>query len=966
MSFVMNRLFITLLIMVFATAISAQNGEIKGNIKDAQTGETLFGCNILIQGTTIGTISDMDGNFTIPNVKPGNYNVIISFVSFEQNIIRVLVENGGSATINVALKPNVVSIKEARVVGQRRNDTEISLLKSIKATNLIANGISAQQISRTLDKDAAEVIKRVPGITIKDGRFVVVRGLSERYNSVILNGASAPSSEQDVRSFSFDGIPSNLIDNILIYKTPAPELPADFAGAAINVITKNSVNENGFEISLSTGAINGVTGKEIKYQKGGSLDWLGFDDGTRALPENLPSTSQLNEIFNEDDGTPADILEQRNIQKTEFAKSFNNDAWTVLSKKALPEFSGNLLFKRRFTIDNVTATNITSVNYKLKTDNDLQQKRQFYTPDSTGADHIYNFNDRYYTRTSNLGVIHNWMLVFGNNHKIEFRNFFNQMGNNKLIERNGVDYQQDTILGYSIDFTSRTTYSGQLAGKINLGNNSSLNLLTGYSYANRNEPDVRRFQYRKYYREDSPYNGMNRIVISNQPTPEYGGRLFFDTNENVYNGAIDWDQNLNKVFKSLKLKAGLFYEKKNRTFDTRRFGIFSTKNPRTHASDISDSMMFIPFDQFAVDANFYNNGGLMMKDVTLFSDSYNVNSDLFSAYTGFQFSMINNKLNLYTGVRMENYSRNLSGYQKDNAGSISYTTQDLFPSANLSFNFTEKQLLRLAYGKTINRPEFREVAPFYYIDFERYATSQGDTALVSAYINNFDLRYEWYPTPSEMISLSVFYKDFKNPIENALIASSGNAWVYKPFNTQKAYSRGIELEIRKSLSNFEESNSMLLRSLKDMTIIFNTSLIESQIEDFSASARDSLRALQGQSPYIVNLGLYYDNTEKGIMASLSYNVIGEKIIAVGTKSGTNAVKTPHTYELPRNVIDFTLSKRFGNNLVVKLGIKDLLEEPVRYVQRWKVETAGNSKTLELETFRGLSNRTISLGATYKF
>ena len=245
----------------------------------------MIGTTVLIQGTTQGTITNFDGEFIIPKVNPGSYNLVVSFISYESQIIRVEVTNNKETVVNVALEPATLDIGEVKVVAKRRTDTEMALLSGLKAQNLIVSGISAQQISNSQDKDAAEVISRVPGITITDGRFVVVRGLIERYNSVMLNDATAPSFEADKRAFSFDAIPSGLIDNILIYKSPSPELPADFAGAAIDVQTKSTADENSLVISYGNKYVQNTTfSNDFQTYKGSKTDWLGFDNGIRDIP----------------------------------------------------------------------------------------------------------------------------------------------------------------------------------------------------------------------------------------------------------------------------------------------------------------------------------------------------------------------------------------------------------------------------------------------------------------------------------------------------------------------------------------------------------------------------------------------------------------------------------------------------------------------------------------------------------
>ncbi len=254
------------------------------------------------------------------------------------------------------LNPASVKLEEAKVTAVRRSNTEMSMISSIKASNLVVNGISAQQIARTQDKDAGEIIKRVPGITIIDDPFVVVRRLVERYNMVTLNGTTASSSEADKRAFSFDVISSNLIDNILIYKTPAPELPADFAGAVINIITKNDIDKTGITVSYSTGFNENTTFQNFTSYHGGKFDWLGFDDGTRKLPSIMPSAGEMKNL--RDFFSNVDTKKQ---ELTEISKAFDNSGFKNRTIKVIPDQSLNITANSRFVAGKATVANITSV-----------------------------------------------------------------------------------------------------------------------------------------------------------------------------------------------------------------------------------------------------------------------------------------------------------------------------------------------------------------------------------------------------------------------------------------------------------------------------------------------------------------------------------------------------------------------------------------------------------------------------
>ena len=308
-------------------------------------------------------------------------------------------------------------------------------------------------------------------------------------------------------------------------------------------------------------------------------------------------------------------------------------------------------------------------------------------------------------------------------------------------------------------------------------------------------------------------------------------------------------------------------------------------------------------------------------------------------------------------MRFEKFNRKISNFYEKTGNTdnldIVRDTINYFPSINLTYNINDKNLLRFSYGKTINRPEFREMSNFDYQDFDMFAIIHGNDTLKSAYIDNYDLRYEWYPSAGEIVSLAAFYKDFSNPIEVFLIPA-GTGYDYKPFNTEKAYSMGLELDARKQFTEFKESAGFL-NYLKNLTLIFNTSLIKSEINTTQQGfARDKTRIMQGQSPYIINLGLNYASEASKLSVGVNYNRLGKRIAYVGNPLN------PHTWELPRNSLDLTIQKELGKRVTFKAGIKDILNNPVRFVQYY-----GPNDNITVDTYNYTPNRSFSAGIVVK-
>ncbi|HQK38294.1 MAG TPA: carboxypeptidase-like regulatory domain-containing protein, partial [Bacteroidales bacterium] len=464
--------------LFYATSAFAQSGAIQGTITDAKTGESLIGTNIVLQGTYTGTTSDLEGNFKLANIPPGTYNLVVSYISYDQQILRITVKNNETTRVDVKLEPATLEIESVKVTAVRKTNTEMALISSLKASNVVANGISNQQIIRSQDKDASEVVRRVPGITIRDGRFVIVRGLVERYNVTWLNGIPAPSSEPDMRSFSFDLIPSSQIGNIVIYKTPAPELPADFAGAAIQISSLGISDRNSVSIAYSAGFIEGTTFRKYYSYKGGKYDWLGFDDGTRALPAGFPSTKDFRALAS--NSSDADKLR---IQ--EIGRSFNK-IWTPFASSSAPLNQNlNIAFTRRVLLGKSSLGLVSSVLYNRTTDSEhiLRQGFQAYNTILDKSNPYYIYNDNKYKQTSRIGALLNMNFVFGNNQKIEFRNLVNQQGASTTTLRRGQNfYGGNYEKNYELDYQSRLTYTSSLGGKHTLFNQlTSFDWNAGYA-----------------------------------------------------------------------------------------------------------------------------------------------------------------------------------------------------------------------------------------------------------------------------------------------------------------------------------------------------------------------------------------------------------------------------------------------------------------------------------------------------
>jgi hypothetical protein len=479
------------------------------------------------------------------------------------------------------------------------------------------------------------------------------------------------------------------------------------------------------------------------------------------------------------------------------------------------------------------------------------------------------------------------------------------------------------MLGYS----SRTIYSGTLGGSHHPSAETTLQWTLGYSYANQNEPDNRLINYYAPKKTDTSYYPY-QLEYSSTANADANARLFSDVRENNYNGNINYRQSLNFGNFKPDLQAGLFGEQKIRDFYIRPFGVIWAKPGVTN-----DEIIHQPIDSVYYGGNFNFDDGIIYREVYDPSYQYKINNTLLAGYIALRIP-IGRFLTVYGGLRVESNKMVLSG-PNQNREFVTQTTTDtinLFPSINITFNINEKNLIRLAYGRTINRPEFREVAPFSFYNFKENVTIYGNPDIKSCYINNFDFRYEWYPVPGEMITAGCFYKNFVNPIEATWVPSSGGEWDLYFLNAIKANSIGAEIDIRTSFQNWA-TRSDILRYFSNFSVVLNAAYIKSSIETDPAYlfVLDHDRPMYGQSPYIVNAGLFYQTVRGDFSVSALYNVFGARIVGVGTPD------VPNSYEMPRNVLDFNIMKKFGPSFAVRIGFKDLLNQPVLIQQTMQQE-----------------------------
>lgn len=920
------------------TTTMALAADIRGKVVDKQTGEPLIGATILTDKGQ-GTTTDVEGLFVISGLKTGTYKLTIKYVAyktFEVEGVRV----GGSADGGpqvFELEGDAQELGEVRVTGMMRRNTEAALIEVAKSSPLIVSNISAQEIKRTQDSNASEVIRRVPGVSLIEEKFVMVRGLSQRYNNVWINGGAVPSSEADSRAFSFDIIPSSQLDNLIIVKSPSPEYPADFSGGFILINTKDIPSENTFSVTLGGNWNDQAVFSDFAYSKGSGTDFLGFDNGLRSLTGGIDAT--LNEVDGE--GT-VDL--QNN--------GFNND-WRLRSKKPVGDLKLGFELAHRWNLRGGSRLGLLAVgNYsnEYRTYEGMLNN-QFGSYDMTHdrSNYLRQSTDDQYNNNVRLGALLNlaYLSPSGNN-RLEWKNIFNQLATDRYTYRTGVSAQSDNEESAEYFYRSRTTYSTQLTGKHTM-NRDQLDWSASYSYSNRRIPDRRRYLINDAQTDD----GTLQLSNSNDITREYTKLDEHIVSANVGEKHIfsfgKWEP---------ELGVGAYGEYRTRKYTTRNF----IYNWNTSSNTLPEGFRQMDMTELLSTEAYFGADGLYMLEDPQMRNNYSGHNSLGAGYVAVTLPF--GQLSIYAGVRFEFNEMELISNTKDyeeSPKSMFYTDHDLFPSVNSTYKINDKHQFRLSYGRSVNRPEFREVSSSVYYDFDLASNVQGNTELEPCYVDNIDLRYEWYPSRGEMISIAAFYKHFDSPIEWTYTVSGGTDLVYSYENAKEANNYGVEVEVRKALDFI---------GLDGLSLSFNAALIHSRVK-FDDSSRNEDRAMQGQSPYLINGGLFYRNEKLKLNASILYNRIGKRIIGVGRSEGTTGsddnARIPDSYEMPRNVVDLNVSKQLGRHWELKASIRDLLAEKIFYKQFAEITyDDGTLKEVEQITRCYKPGRNIQLSATYKF
>ncbi len=915
-----GRLRIGLLLLVLGIVfasyeVSADNHETQQGIKitgivvDSDTELPVAAVTIRVADSQIRTTTDETGAFSL-ELPVGTYKIHASAPFYNTYVVPDLKIKVGETPerLRVLLVPQVVKLDAIKMPVQLSQASERGLLEQRMRSSRIEDSISTEEISRLPASSAGDAIKRVTGVSIVGGRYVFVRGLGERYSNTLLNNVEIPSPEPNRRVVPMDIFPASLLASLQTVKTFSPDQPGGFAGGSVQVFTKDFPEALTMSLSMSTGFNTQATGEEGLIYPGGDFDFLGFDDGSRQLPNIIEDRAADVPIRERGRFTPAGFTPAE-IQ--EFGQSFEN-VWSP-ERQTLPINQGykfslgnsNTIFGKQFGYLGV-------ISYGNSHSYDRQVRNAFRIGLNETLSPVTSYDVERTGNEVEWGTVLNTSLRFSPEHRTSLRTLFTHTAEDETRTWEGFNADRNTDMRSTrLRYVERQLFSGQLAGthNFNFGEPAleapeqpdvSMEWRLTYSRAARDEPDTRENIYED--RGDGTYTFRD--------VTQSGSRFFFDLEDDEYNARADWKV---RVGTEGLFKFGGLLRDRARTFDVRRF-------------------RFLPADQVDATVNLSESPEILfqseniaprvfeLRESTRSTDNYLADHNIYSGYMMLDLPL-SAKWQVMTGVRLESSDQEVTTYDPFAATrkeiNANLETLDWLPGLNVTYRLTERMNLRLAASRTITRPDFRELAPFEFTDFVGGRTILGNPDLERTQIDNFDFRWETFPQIGGILAISAFYKRFQKPIEQIVQPQAEVRITYE--NAEGAHNYGLEIEARQNLG-------VLTDALSKFSINTNAALISSQVvlpEDVGIQT-SSERPLQGQCPYIVNISVGFEDPNWGISSAVAYNIFGRRLSEVGNHG------VPDVYEQPRGQLDVSFSRTVANHFKFSVSAKNLLDPYVHY------------------------------------
>ncbi|MBA3558248.1 MAG: TonB-dependent receptor [Gemmatimonadaceae bacterium] len=878
------------------SAAQAPTGRIVGRIIDRQSGLGIADVGVQVVGTTSGVMSGVDGRYTVSGIPAGTVSLHVRRIGYQpKTITALMLPANGSIEQDVALDVASVQLQTLTVTASAERGTVNEALDRQRTATGIVSAITAEQIARSPDGDAAAAMQRVSGVTVQDGRYVFVRGLGERYTTTSLNGARVPSPEPERKVVPLDLFPASLLQTVTTSKTFTPDQSGDFSGAQVDIQTREFPARRTLSYSMSMGYNDAASGSRILSAPSTGAEWIGFGGDARKLPSLVRQYGNFNTSISQP-------------EYNQLVRSFRN-SWSADNADGRPNYSMGASIGGEDPIFKHPVGYIGSLSYSYGQEVRHNEERAQAVGGANGETRPFNAFRGSTGRTSILwGGLLNLSTWVGKNSKIALNNTYNRTADNEARQDSGFyDLGNFDIERTLLRYVERSVLSNQLRGDHVLGTRHTIDWSVTSARVSRVEPDRSNLTY-----------GFIPDVRTNQPlkqlltAPEANRRTFGDLEERNFSPSVNYKLALGPDARQTFVKVGALYRDTRRDADTRSFSIIPQNLTEAELAQPAEDL----FERYSLEGS-----NVFRVEPYLTTGSYRAEDRLSAAYLMADHPF-GDRIRAIAGARVEHDRLDVTTLNNSGAEFRSgLNDTDVLPSVAINLNVTESQNLRLSASQTLSRPEYRELSPLLYQEAIGEDFVFGDTSLTRALIQNYDLRWEWYPKAGEVLSVALFAKRFSQPIERVYVASSGGTQI-SFVNADGAENYGVELEVRKGLG-------ALVERLTPLTVFANGTIMKSDIrpgnEGIVATTRDN-RPMVGQSPFVVNAGMAYSSSSGKTNAAVLYNVAGKRIFAAGVG------ELPDSYEQARHALDLTISLPVWRTIAAKIDLKNLLDYPYEITQ----------------------------------
>jgi hypothetical protein len=863
-------------------------GRIVGRVIDAQTGRGVSDAGVQVVGTTRGVMSQLDGRFAIGGIPAGTVSLHVRLIGYQpKTVTGILLGPGQVLEQDVSLQPTAVQLEATVVTVSAERGSVAEALDAQRTAAGIVSAVTAEQIAKSPDSDAAAAVQRVSGVTVQDGRYVFVRGLGERYTTTSLNGSRVPSPEPERKVVPLDLFPASLLQTVSTSKTFTPDQPGDFSGAQVDIRTREFPARRQVAFSTSLGYNDRATGSVVPRNPAEHLDWLGFGGAERRLPVIVGTAGAF------DDPPPS----QRQVNQ--MVGAFR-DVWTPRLQSGSPNSSLGITIGGSDPVLGHPVGYVGSLTYSYNQEVRAAERRAFAVPEGDTEAEV----DRFEGSTGRASVLWGGLLnlstLVGSSSRISLNNTYTRSADSEAKREVGIEEDdQATNIIQRLRYVERSVWASQVAGEHELGARHRLEWSLSGSGVRRYEPDRSEIVYRDLH------DGLGAFWLND---PEAAVRTFSDLTESSYGAAGSYALRFGAPGREHVVEVGGSYRYTTRDSETSPYSITADlplDERRRSPEEIFDGR----FSQ--ADDDFFRVTALLQ------GGAYDA-MDVLSAGYGMLEYQLSERLRFIGGARVE-YSwvdvDAIPTFGTPVEANPTYT--DILPSAALTVQLNETQQLRVSLSQTLARPEYREIAPIAYRTVLAGEIERGNAELRRTLIQNADVRWEWYPNPGEVLSVALFAKRFEDPIERIYRGTSGTR-VTTFINADEASNYGLELELRKGLAF---AGMDRLTAFGNLTVMRSDIRLRDGEESF-----DTERPMVGQAPFVVNAGLTYASESGTSSATLLYNVVGRRIYSAAL------LPLPNIYEEARHVVDVSLRFPLLGGLAAKVDAKNLLDDPYEVTQ----------------------------------